>query len=249
MSGMNEGWVKFYRKLLGSAIWQNHNLTRFWTWCLLKATHETITVPIKHTKVALEPGQFIFTRPMACTETGLSEKTVRLCVETLRAGDSAEIGLTKGHNFSVVTVLKWRDYQIQDAIGAGKRAGKGPAKGRPINKEDKKKRSNEGKIAPVDVTWTGEKLMVPAVLMEKYVAKYPRLDIDSIIIDAERWLLKNPAKAAGYKSLDAFLNNWLRREEENRRKRDGDDSDYELTGDSLAAAIECANLFGRSANE
>lgn len=157
MSGTNEGWVKFYRRLLGSAIWQNHNLMRFWTWCLLKATHETITIPVRHAKVTLEPGQFIFTRPMACTETGLSEKTVRLCLETLRAGESAEIGLTKGHNFSVVTIIKWEDYQNRDASRGRLKADKGPAKGRPINKEDKKKRNSIGVAtasAPTDApTW------------------------------------------------------------------------------------------------
>lgn len=146
MSGTNEGWVKLFRKFLGSPIWRNHNLTRFWTWCLLKATHEPITVTIGYRKVALEPGQFVFTRPMACTETGLSEKTVRMCVEILRADKTVEIGPDKGRKFSVVTIGKWGSYQGQDSGRGRKRATKGPAEGPTINKEDKKRRRNTGGV-------------------------------------------------------------------------------------------------------
>ena len=247
MNGIDGGWIKLHRRFLKSAIWQNPNIARFWTWCLLKATHDGYTTTIGYRKVTLEPGQFVFTRPLACTETLLSEKTVRLCVEMLQSGDTPEIGLTKGHNFSVVTILKWGNYQGGNGNEGRQTADGGPAKGRLINKEGKNGKKKEAKNAPVDVTWTGEKLVVPDVLMAKYTAKYPRLNVGSLIIDTERWLLKNPTKAAGYKSFDAFLNNWLRGEEEKRRKRDGDD--YELTGDSLAAALECARLHGRAVNE
>ncbi len=100
---------------------------------------------------------------------------------------------------------------------------------------------------PVDVTWTGEKLNVPDVLMEKYKTKFPHLDLIAIITDSERWLLKHPQKASTYKSFDAFLNNWMRGEEEKRKKRDG--NDYELTGESLATAEQCARIHGRAVNE
>lgn len=258
MSGPNDGgWIKLHRRFLRSAIWQNPNVRIFWVWCLLKATHTPITQMVGLKRISLVPGQFLYNHSMASIETGMSLKVVRLCVESLRAGSSPEIGQAKGrqlgNRFSIITILNWDVYQgVGDSEGrlrAGKRAGKGQAEGRLINKEDKNVKKEGGKIVPVDVAWNGEKLVVPTVFMEKYTAKYPRLDVGSIIIDAERWLLKHPAKAAGYKSFDAFLNNWLRGEEENRRKRDGDDSDYELTGDSLAAAIECATLFGRAGNE
>lgn len=258
MNGTNDGgWIKLHRRFLRSAIWQNPKIARFWTWCLLKATHDGYTTTIGFKRITLEPGQFLYNHPTAVKETLLSQREVRSCLDFLKGGDDAEIGQEKGslpgNRYSIITINKWGIYQ-GDNSDAGRQSGTNRASKRQpnvslINKEGKNGKKKDAKIAPVDVTWTGDKLMVPAVLMEKYTAKYPRLDIASIIIDTERWLLKNPAKAAGYKSLDAFLNNWLRREQESRRKRDGDDSDYELTGDSLAAAQECANLFGRAVNE
>jgi hypothetical protein len=145
MTGFNSGWIKLHRKFLDSPIWQTPNLARFWTWCLLKASHNKFTATIRYSRITLEPGQFLYNHPMASMETGLSLKVVRSCLEALQNHDDPEIGQEKGRqtgrHFSIVTILKWRDYQDGDTdegrqTGA-KRAGKGQAEGRLYYKVSK----------------------------------------------------------------------------------------------------------------
>ncbi len=203
------GWIKLYRKFLDSPVWKNPNLARFWTWCLLKATHDGYTTTIGYSRVELKPGQFIFTRPLCSIETSLSDKVVRLCLDSLRNGEDPEIGLTKGHNFSVITLLKWRDYQNNEGEQGRQKSGKGPTKGRLINNEGKNGKKQRGESDVVEVTWNGEKLTVPEVIMQKFREKYPTIDIPGEIIAAELWLLKHPKNAAEYKRFDLFLMNWF----------------------------------------
>lgn len=248
MNGTDGGWIKLHRRFLRSAIWQNPNVARFWTWCLLKATHAPITQMVGIKKISLEPGQFLYNHPTASIETGLSQKVVRNCLECLKNGDDPEIGQAEGslpgRRFSIITILKWDAYQnthvAEGRLGAGKRAGKGQARGSLINKEDKNIKKQGAESDPIDVIWNGVSLEVPDVLMVKYRKKYPTLDIPSIIIDAERWLLKYPKKAAGYKSFDLFLNNWFRGEADKQRSVAPVD-DYVWTPEQLAVAQAAAN--------
>jgi hypothetical protein len=267
MIGTDGGWIKLHRRFLRSAIWQNPNVARFWTWCLLKATHDGYTTTIGYRKVALEPGQFVFTRPLACTETLLSEKTVRLCVEMLKSGDTPEIGLTKGHNFSVVTILKWASYQGGNGSEGRQTADGGPAKGRLINKEGKNVKKQTGVATASDPTESPTwKEWVAAC---RAVCRDDPAPSDGAIKAAKTLAGWHPDVSEQRRLMDAFLaldDPWVKRQgyqlavltkhriEAVREivrtggHRDSDD-DYELTGDSLAAAIECANLFGRAANE
>lgn len=111
------GYVKLWRKSLYSPMWKNIHLWRFWEWCLLKAEYQPTTTLVKYKEVALQPGQFIFGRRMAHKETGLSEQTVKTCVRTLSTGENPSITIETTRTHSIVTVIKWDDYQKRKAEG------------------------------------------------------------------------------------------------------------------------------------
>lgn len=106
---MNTGYVKLWRKTLKSPVWQNPKLFRFWAWCLMRASHEEITVLVGFQKVQLKPGQFVFGRKKAAAETGLSERTVRTCLDCLKSMENLTIKTTS--KFSILTIEKWDFYQ------------------------------------------------------------------------------------------------------------------------------------------
>ncbi len=101
MSGTETGWIKLHRRFLRSPIWQNPNVARFWTWCLLKATHDGYTMSVAYKKITLTPGQFLYNHPSASIETGLSQKVVRSCLDFLKSGDDPEIGQAQGRHRAV----------------------------------------------------------------------------------------------------------------------------------------------------
>lgn len=111
---MSEGWIALHRKVLQSDVWENPDLFRFWTWCLLKASHSAVTKLVGYKAVALQRGQFVFGRRMAHLETGLSERTIRTCVTALKDGPDPRISVKTTNAYSIITILKWGDYQFFD---------------------------------------------------------------------------------------------------------------------------------------
>ncbi len=68
------GWVKLHRKMLNSEVWKNHNVARFWMWCLMKASHKDTTAIVGYQTIHLKAGQFVTGRKKASVETSLSER-------------------------------------------------------------------------------------------------------------------------------------------------------------------------------
>lgn len=106
---MDSGYVKLWRKSLESPTFQNANVWRFWTWCLLKATHKPFTAFVGYQKVDLEPGQFVFGINKSCIETGLSPQQTRTSIMLLKKLENLTIKST--NKFSVITIINWDTYQ------------------------------------------------------------------------------------------------------------------------------------------
>ncbi len=109
---MLDGWVKLWRKSLGSGILQNHRLWAFWCWCLLQATHKPKTQIVGRQSVKLGPGQFVFGRKKAAAALGLSERKVRTCLAQLQSLECLSVKTT--NKYSVATIVKWELYQSND---------------------------------------------------------------------------------------------------------------------------------------
>jgi hypothetical protein len=152
---MHRGYVKLWRKSCESAIWKNHDLFRFWIWCLMKASHKKITEHINFQNIELEPGQFIFGRIKSSQECGLSQQTVRTCLKSLRCSQNLTIKST--NKYSIITIINWDIYQVSDPETNQQSnrsvTSKQPASNQQVTtnkndknvKNDKKKRRESGK--------------------------------------------------------------------------------------------------------
>ncbi len=103
------GYIKLWRQSLKSKIWQNHNLWRFWIWCLLKASYKEHTMMVGYKEVTLQPGDFIFGRTKASEETGLSERNIRTNLAFLKKSQNLTIKTTS--KFSIISIVNWQVYQ------------------------------------------------------------------------------------------------------------------------------------------
>lgn len=111
---MNRGYVRLWRKSLDAGWIKNHKLWAFWTWCLLKASHQEYDAIVGLQIVHLMPGQFIFGRLKAAEETGLTEREIRTVLDFLRKAGNVTIKTT--NKFSLITIINWPTYQ-GDASG------------------------------------------------------------------------------------------------------------------------------------
>lgn len=73
---MEETWIKLYRKIMKSPIWENEKALKLWIWCLLKATHEEREQLVGQQLIHLNAGEFIFGRKKASEEIQMNENTI-----------------------------------------------------------------------------------------------------------------------------------------------------------------------------
>lgn len=105
----DDTWLKLYRKLLKSPIFENEKALKIWIWCLLKATHLEREQLVGQQIVHLEKGQFVFGREKASNELGMTESTVYKYIKLLEKLQM--ISINSNNKFSVVSIEKWEDYQ------------------------------------------------------------------------------------------------------------------------------------------
>lgn len=108
----NTSWIKLYRKILKSPIWDNEKALKIWIWCLLKATHQERIQLVGQQEVNLEKGQFVFGRKKASEELSMNESTIYKYIKLLEKLQM--ISIESNNKFSVVSIEKWEDYQVED---------------------------------------------------------------------------------------------------------------------------------------
>ena len=72
----NSSYIKLFRKLLNSPIFENEKALKIWIWCLLKATHREREQLVGRQVVHLEKGQLVFGRKKASEELKMKERTL-----------------------------------------------------------------------------------------------------------------------------------------------------------------------------
>ena len=107
-----EGWIKLYRQLLESPIFNNEKLLKVWIWCLLKATHKGYEQFVGKQLIYIKVGQFVTGRKRASEELRLKEGTVYDYIKTLEKEKMLDI--KSNNKFSIISIINWEKYQIED---------------------------------------------------------------------------------------------------------------------------------------
>lgn len=108
----DKSYIKLFRKLLKSPIWENEKALKIWLWCLLKATHIEREQLVGQQIIHLEKGQFIFGREKASEELSMTESTVYKYIKLLEKLQM--ISIKSNNKFSVVSIEKWEEYQVEE---------------------------------------------------------------------------------------------------------------------------------------
>lgn len=107
------GWIRLWRQIMDSNVWQNAELCKVFCWCLLRANHSPRWVSVKtgrgETTVRVESGQFIFGRTTAVRQLGMKPSSVYNRMRKLeKLGNVNTLSLGYG---TLVTVCNWSRYQ------------------------------------------------------------------------------------------------------------------------------------------
>jgi biotin operon repressor len=102
---MTDGWLKLYRKIT-EWEWYNHSeMVHLYLHLILKAS----TTEREWQGVKICRGQLIASRKKLSGETGISEMTIRTCLQRLQS--SGEITIKSTNKYSMVTICNYDVYQ------------------------------------------------------------------------------------------------------------------------------------------
>ena len=111
------GWIKFHRKVTESPVFQDPQLFRLWTICLVKARHKPGKQLVDKTEIHLLPGQFVTGRFALEKEYNQGLKPKDKVPETTlwswlkRLEKWGNLTIKSNNKYSVVTLVNWDFYQ------------------------------------------------------------------------------------------------------------------------------------------
>ena len=102
------GWIKLHRNLIDWEWYDDHNTTRLFIHCLVRANFEAR----KWKGISIARGQFWTSIPTLCSETGLSTSQIRTSLNKLKL--TGELTVESQAQGRMVTVLEYDQYQADD---------------------------------------------------------------------------------------------------------------------------------------
>jgi len=201
-----EGWVKLHRKLLESPVFQNEKLLKVFVWCLLKASHTEHAELVGLQKVSLHPGQFVYGRHKAAEELKIKESTLYKYMMWLK--NEEILNIQSNNKFSVVTVVNWDIYQIDEPKSSSKNSSKVTAKEQQsnTNKNDKNEKNNNTVLSFSEFWDLYDKKRGDKTKLEKKYDKISEEDRKKIIAHVKEYKLAQPDKQFR-KDPATYLNN------------------------------------------
>lgn len=105
---MSWGFVKIQRQLLDWEWFDDGNMLKLWIAILLNANHKDVEW---HGEI-IEKGSFVTSQERLRKQTGLTPRQIRTCLERLKK--TREIDIKTTNKKTLITVIKWGDYQCQE---------------------------------------------------------------------------------------------------------------------------------------
>jgi hypothetical protein len=99
------GWIKVFRSLLDWEWYKKPNMVHLFIHLLLSANHESK----KWQGIEIKRGQLVTGRKSLSKATGISERSIRTCLEMLKT--TSELTIKTTNKYSIITICKSEDYQ------------------------------------------------------------------------------------------------------------------------------------------
>lgn len=119
---MNDCWIKLYRKIQDWEWYTDSHMVHLFIHFLLNAN----TVDRDWKGRTIKRGQLVTGRAKLSADTGITERTIRTCIQRLVSSRQIEIETT--NKFSIITVCNYETYDADDIINDQQTTNKRPAK-------------------------------------------------------------------------------------------------------------------------
>lgn len=107
-----DGWLKLYRSILDSAVFQDAEVLKVWIWLLCNVAFEQHDTICYGKVIHLKPGQIATGRKKIAQCTDLNENKVYRALNALKSLGNIEIKAT--NRYSIITIVNWYKYQEEN---------------------------------------------------------------------------------------------------------------------------------------
>lgn len=107
-----KGFALIHRQFMDSKLYKDSQAVHLWLHLILKANHSSELVETDIGKLEVKRGEMITGRPTLVSETFIPDNKVKSLLRTFEAKGMIEIS-SKGRKFSVISILKYDDFQSQ----------------------------------------------------------------------------------------------------------------------------------------
>ena len=107
-----DGWLKLYRSILDSAVFQDAEILKVWIWLLCNVAFEQHDTVCYGKVIHLKTGQIATGRKKIAQCTDLNENKVYRALTVLKSLGNIEIKAT--NKYSIITVVNWDKYQDEN---------------------------------------------------------------------------------------------------------------------------------------
>lgn len=104
------GYIKLHRTINKWGWVTDPNMVALWIYLLTNASYENK----EFLGVKLAPGQLVTGRKKMSSATGITQQTLRTCLERLKS--TSEITIKSTSKYSIITIVKWSDYQDTNQV-------------------------------------------------------------------------------------------------------------------------------------
>lgn len=142
------GFIKLHRKLIEWQWYKDSNTKAVFLHLLLLARFSDGG----YKQVKLRPGQVVIGRKKLAEDLGMSEQNVRTSIQHLISTN--EITIKSTNKFSVVTIVNWEKYQIDDDESTNKvtnnLTNNQPTTNHNVRKKERKKDNNDSSLPNIN---------------------------------------------------------------------------------------------------
>ena len=110
---MNRGFVKLWRRIEDSAVFQNEGLLKVFVWCMVRANYKDAHIKVRtgkgYSEVLLPAGSFLFGRESAARELKMPPSTVWKRIKKLKKLEI--LNIESNSHYSIIFIINWHLYQ------------------------------------------------------------------------------------------------------------------------------------------
>lgn len=223
--GMDDTWIKLYRRVEHSDIW-NMRAEYFKIWCylLLRANRYPTTKKVRGIEIIIDIGDIFTSQDRIALDTRTTKQVVRACLKW--CSENALIVSRKCSDATHISICKYKELQEKGVQNVRKLSPESAQKVHLIkNKEVKNKESknnnNVSMYAPTSCEVVANLPQNDGLFFQitkeqygRWQELYPAVNVKSELSKIIGWLEANPAKRKTARGMLRFVNSWLSREQD-----------------------------------